>query len=140
MFMPAKLEPDAWSEVRDVLLRWEALTGELERSLDGGHTESLPPLLKERRQLCDRLDALKEGHGAADWSGRLAQRRTAVQEEIEAILERLAVKEERVRQELASRMSALKQKIAGIRQIRTANQAYLGRRRAVKGAFIDARR
>ena len=138
--MPTEPEPDVWSEARDLLLCWEALTDNLGQSLVNGPAESLLPLLKERKKLCDRLDALKEGYGLTAWIGEtIGDRPTHAQEEARTILERLVSANERVRDEMVARMNSLKQKLAEIRQSRVANHVYHGRRRAIKGAFINAR-
>jgi hypothetical protein len=134
-------EQDAWNQARDLLLRWEALTGKLEANLASEPAGDLLLLLKERRRLCDRLDSLKKKCGLADWSGRpVKDRPTAAQEEIGTIHRRLIIKNEQVCNEIEERMSSLKQKISEIRQTRTANRLYQGRRRSIKGAFIDTMR
>ncbi len=139
--MPGKPEPGVWSEARDLLLRWEALTMELGKSVAGGATQNLLPLLGERRKLRDRLDALREEHGIVAWNEwPVADRPTTAQVEVRAILSRLLVKHEEIRNELETRMGSLKQKIAEVSQTRTANRFYQKRRRSIKGAFIDTRR
>ncbi len=139
--MPGKPEPVVWSEARDLLLRWEVLTMELGKSAAGVAPQNLLPLLEERRKLRDRLDALKEEHGIAAWNEwPVEDRPTTAQVEVRAILSRLLVKHEEIRKELETRMGSLKQKIAEVRQTRTANRFYQKRRRSIKGAFIDTRR
>ena len=139
--MPGKPEPGVWSEARDLLLRWEALTMELGKNVAGGATQNLLPLLGERRKLRDRLNALREEHGIVAWNEwPVADHPTTAQVEVRAILSRLLVKHEEIRKELEARMGYLKQKIAEVRQTRTANRLYQKRRRSIKGAFIDTRR
>jgi hypothetical protein len=139
--MPERPEIDVWDEARDLLLRWEALTMELETNVVSGATQNLLPLLEERRKLRDRLDALREDYRIATWvEWPVKNRPTSTQEEIKTILSRLMVKNERIRHELEERMGSLEQKIAEVRRTRVANNLYQKRRRSITGAFIDARR
>ena len=141
MAMPERLEIDVWEEARDLLLRWEALTMELEKSMAGGATQNLLPLLGERRKLRDRLDALREEHGIVAWNEwPVEDHPTTAQVEVGAILSRLLVEHEKIRHELEERMGALKQKITEVRRARMAGSLYQKRRRSIKGAFIDTRR
>jgi hypothetical protein len=138
MAMPGKPEPGVWSEARDLLLRWEALTGEIGERLPNSSGATLLPLLAERRGLCRQLDALKEEHGISTWNG-YGDEGSAVQEEVAAIGRRLLVEDERLRRSARHKMDALQEQIARLRQARVAAHTYHGRRRTVKGAFIDAR-
>jgi hypothetical protein len=141
MIMPEKPEIDVWNEARDLLLRLESLTTELEQSLAGGPLQELPPLLEQRRQLRDCLDTLKKDHGILQWTGEpVPALQSIAQAEILAILGRLVAANGRIRHELEERMGSLRQKIAEVQRTRTANRLYQKRRRSIKGAFIDARR
>jgi hypothetical protein len=141
MAMPGKPDPGVWSEVRDLLLHWESLTMELGKYVTGGAAQNLLPLLEERRKLRDRLDALKEEQGIAAWNEWPAENcPTTAQIEVRAILSRLLLKHEEIRAELETGMGSLQQKIAEVRQARTANRFYEKRRRSITGAFIDTKR
>ena len=141
IIVPDKPEQDAWDEARGLLLHLEAMTNELGKSLASGATQNLLPLLGERRKLRDRLEALREDYGIVEWAGgSAADHQTAAQNEIEVVLSRLVVANERIRHELEQRMGSLKGKIAEVRQTRMANRLYQKRRRSIKGAFIDTRR
>ncbi len=50
---------DVWSEAWNLVQRWEKLTREIEESVSRNEMEKLAPLLDERQQLSDQLDALK---------------------------------------------------------------------------------
>lgn len=139
--MPERPEIDAWEEARDLLLRWEALTKKLGKSVAGGATQNLPALLEERRKIRDRLDALREEHGIVAWNEWPVEDHPATaQVEVRAILSRLLVEHEEIRNELEARMGSLKQKITGVQQTRMVKRLYQKRRCCIKGAFIDARR
>ncbi len=141
MIMPEKPEIDAWNEARNLLLRLESLTTELENSLADGPLLVLPPLLKQRQQLRDCLDTLKKDYGVLYWTGEKAPALQSIaQTEIGDALDRLVAANERVRHELEERMGTLRQKIAGVQQTRMANRLYRKRRRSIKGAFIDTRK
>ena len=139
--MPEKPEIDVWGKARDLLLRLEGLTTELEQGLANESLQKLPPLLKQRRQLRHRLDTLKKDHGIADWTGEPAPALQSIaQAEIMSILDRLVAANEHVRHELEEKMGTLKQKIAEVQQARIANRLYQKRRHSIKGAFIDTSR
>ena len=109
--------------------------------MSGGTTQNLLPLLGERRKLRDRLDALREEHGIVAWNEWPVEDHPATaQVEVRAILSRLLVEHEEIRNELEARMGSLKQKITGVQQTRMVKRLYQKRRCCIKGAFIDARR
>jgi hypothetical protein len=136
-----KPEPSIWNEIRALLLRWETLTTELAQEAAGRPPGHLRSLLKERQQICERLDALNEGCGIANWIGETAEDcPAAIRAEIRTIIDRLVLEDERARSQLAERTGNLAQKIEEIRQTRVAGRLYRKQRRTTKGALIDAKR
>ncbi len=143
--MPEHTEREAWSEARNLLKRWEELTGEIEALVAGNETGGIAPLLQERQQLSDRLDAMKERHGIISWAaqpapGRQTAEMAAVTEEVGATLARLAEANERIKQAMQARLKTLAQEIEQVRQTRAANRTYRPHRHANTGAFIDTKR
>lgn len=136
--MSNKPEAGVWSEARDLLLRWEAITGEIGERLPNNSGAALLPLLAERHRLSRQLDALKVEHSVASWIGS-GDQVCALQEEVAVIGRRLLAEDERIRRAVRHKMDVLQEQISRIRNTRVAAHTYHGRRLTVRGAFVDAR-
>ncbi|MGD0152387.1 MAG: hypothetical protein ABSC17_01290 [Thermacetogeniaceae bacterium] len=143
--MPENVEREIWSEARNLLKRWDELTGEIEALVVGNETGKIAPLLQERQQLSDRLDALKERHGIVSWAaqptpGSQTAEMTVIREEVGATLQRLTEANERIKQAMQARLRTLAQEIDQVRQTRVASHTYRTRQPTNTGAFIDTKR
>lgn len=145
MIMPENVEQNVWREARNLLCRWGELSAEIEALITEDEAGKIAPLLQERQQVADRLDALKERYEIASWAAEPApgsQNAEMVAEhaEVGTILKRLVVDDERIRQAMESKLTALAHEIDEVRQTRAANRTYRRRRQAIAGAFIDTKR
>lgn len=145
MTMSEQVEQDVWREARNILQRWGELSAQIEALITEDKVGQIAPLLKERQQLSDQMDALRERHGITSWvvkpaSGNLPAEMAAEQEAVGAILKRLIADDERIRQAMREKLMTLARQIDQVREMREANLTYRSRRHNGAGAFIDIKR